>query len=88
MYLARFVLVGNSPPLQSEAELLGDTLWAHLSHGRGVEHITATATPAGIDLALFLSRDIADLDPVHYARLLLTEISPCSPLAQRWLQQL
>lgn len=86
MYLARFVLTtADSATSQSEAELLHDALWAHLGHGHDIEHITATAVPGGIDLVLFLSHDIPDLDPVRYGRQVLVEIARRSPLVNRWI---
>ena len=82
MYLARFTLIRSHPPLQPEAELLHDALWVHLGCGHGVEHITVTAIPAGIDLVLFLRHDIPD--PIAYARRLLDAAARHCPLLHPW----
>jgi len=82
VYLAQFTLIRGDPPPQPEAELLHDALWVHLGCGHGVEHITVTATPAGIDLVLFLRHDISD--PIAYARRLLDATARHCPLLHPW----
>jgi hypothetical protein len=82
MHLARFMLTGSEHATQQHAELVQDSLWAHLPPGNGVEHITVTATMFGIDIAVFLSHQIRK--PVEYAGKLIDAAAATSPAFQCW----
>ena len=78
MYLARFTLTGSAPPTRQLAETVHDAIWAHLPTGHRLEHLTATATPDGIDLVVFLPHGLGD--PQGFAQHLLDAIARTSPV--------
>jgi hypothetical protein len=78
MHLVRLTLAG--PATEAQADVILDALWAHLPEGHGVEHMTATPGPSGIDLAIFLRQDITD--PQHYARVLIETVRRTCPALQ------
>jgi hypothetical protein len=80
--LVRLLVTGPEPATQPGAETLLDILWAHLGPGHDIEHITATATPQGIDLAVFLRNSISD--PDEYARGIVEGIMGRLPALCRW----
>ncbi|MFE9426132.1 hypothetical protein ACFYNO_24590 [Kitasatospora sp. NPDC006697] len=82
MRLARLLLTGPDPATQQTAELLVDILWTHLEPGHHIEHITATATSSGIDLAVFVSSGVGD--PARHARWLVGEIMGQLPSLHQW----
>jgi hypothetical protein len=82
MHLTRVVLAGQSRPTQPQAEIVLDALWAHLGPGHGVEHITATAAPHGIVLAVFLRHEVTGSD--EDVGKLIDTISANSPALHRW----
>lgn len=57
MHIARFTL--SFPPgrtaSKADAELICDALWAHAASADEIAHITTTAVPGGIDIAIFLN---------------------------------
>lgn len=75
MRIVRLTL--NYPPGriadQADAELICDTLWAHSGPGDEIAHITTTAVPGGIDVAIFLNSDAGDHE--HLVESLLNSIS-------------
>jgi hypothetical protein len=80
MHLARFTLTRTETPTQVLAEIVHDAIWAHLPEHHGVEHITATATPVGIDLVLFLSHEIDA--PQRHAQQMLEAVAQLSPTVE------
>jgi hypothetical protein len=57
MRIVRLSLTG--PPgwvaSKADADLINDAIWAHSRRGAGIAHITTTALPTGIDVAIFLN---------------------------------
>ena len=86
MHLVHLRLTRSSgpAPVEADAHLLCDALWALTPPGAGVEHIRARAGPEGIDLSLFLRQDIPASDPQTYARILLDTITSGSPPFSAW----
>ena len=86
MHLVRLTLTGPRAPTrtqaQAQAELVHDALWAHRPAGSGIEHVTATATPLGIDLVLFVRHDVTD--PARNAGDALDAAAAASPFLARW----
>jgi hypothetical protein len=58
---------------KADAELICDALWAHSGPGDEIAHITTTALPDGIDVAIFLNSDAGD--PERRAEALLSSVS-------------
>lgn len=82
MRLALFKLTGPNLVTQRQADIVHDALWAHLGPSHGVEHITATATSTGIDLAVFVDHSIGH--PSEYVGRLIDLISTLSPALGQW----
>jgi hypothetical protein len=57
MYITRLNLVGSggAVPAAADAELVRDILWQHASPETGVQHITVTAMPYGLDVVFFFT---------------------------------
>jgi hypothetical protein len=62
------------------SELIKDVLWAHA--GDSVEHITALSAPVSVNVALFLSHDIADSEQLAAA--LVEAARAASPVLREW----
>lgn len=45
---------------KADADLICDALWAHSGPGDEIAHITTTALPNGIDVAIFLNSDTGE----------------------------
>jgi len=75
MNIARFTL--TFPPgrtaSKADAELICDALWAHAESADQIAHITTTAVPSGIDIAIFLNSGTGD--PKRLLRQLFSSIS-------------
>lgn len=85
MRIVRLTLIGPPGRIanQADAELIHDALWAHSRPGAEVAHVTTTALPHGIDVAIFLHADIAD--PEQRVAALLSSISRKSAILRPWL---
>jgi hypothetical protein len=70
-------------PSQSDAEIIHDVLWAHCVPGTGIAHITTTALPQGIDVAIFLDSDINE--PERRVAALLSSVSRESAILRHWI---
>jgi hypothetical protein len=80
--IARLEITGPEPADQAVAERLLDILWAHLEPGHNIEHITVTATPPGIDIAVFIRHRLPN--PNQYAADLLGGIIGQLPALRNW----
>lgn len=58
---------------KADADLICDALWAHSGPGDEIAHITTTALPNGIDVAIFLNSDTGE--PERRLQALLRSIS-------------
>jgi hypothetical protein len=66
--------------------MIRDALWAHASAVAGIEHITVTAVPAGIGIAVFMNHLTAD--PKERVRTLLWSAVRQSPVLSRWREDI
>jgi hypothetical protein len=87
VYVTMLVVPPGSPAASStDAEVIRDALWAHASAVAGIEHITATAVPAGIGIAVFMNHSTAD--PEERVRALLLSAVRQSPILSRWREDI
>jgi hypothetical protein len=83
--IVRLTLSGppGSVASQADAEVIHDVLWAHAVPCTGIAHITTTALPRGIDVAIFLDGDVDD--PQRHVAALLTSVSRESAILRHWI---
>ena len=86
MRIVWLTLTGSpgSVPSQADAEIIHDALWAHSIPESGVAHITTTALPEGIHVAVFLNADVED--PEQNVAALLSSASRESMILRHWLR--
>jgi hypothetical protein len=85
MHIVRLTLA--CPPgkiaSKADADLICDALWAHSGPEGEIAHITTTAVPDGIDVAIFLNSGTDD--PDHRVEALLRSIPklPGTPVPRK-----
>jgi hypothetical protein len=82
VYATTLAVPAGSTASSADAELIRDALWAHASALGDIEHITVTALPEGIGIAIFLDH-LAD-NPENLASAFLRIAVRRSPVMSQW----